>query len=141
MVFELEGDLREAKLGDRAHLFDVGQAGEFELERLGDEFLGFLGGEGGDLGIDLDLNACDVGHGIHREMQRGPKADGEKQGGAEEDDRALAQGELEDAIDHGAEAAGATVTALKSRPVSWRSLRPAARASAWVSSKASMASR
>ena len=129
VVFELKRDLRETELRDRAHLFDPGQAGEFEFEWLGDELFGFFGGEGGDLRVDLHLHAGDVGHGVDRQMQRGPEAGAEQSDREEGDDGALTQGKFEDAVNHGAGVALTRETALKSRPVSWRRRRPAARAS------------
>ena len=52
VVFELQRDLREAELRDRAHLFDPRQAGEFELERLGNELFGFFGGDRAEVVIN-----------------------------------------------------------------------------------------
>ena len=73
VVLELQRDLRQAKLRQRAHLFHAGQAGELDFQRARDEALRFLGSERGDLGVDLHLHAGDVRHGIHRQQLGRPQ--------------------------------------------------------------------
>ena len=71
-VAELQGDLRQTELGQRAHLLHTGKTSEFDFKRSRDESFGLFRSECGDLGVDLHLHARDVGHCIHRQQLGGP---------------------------------------------------------------------
>ncbi len=55
----------------------------------------------------MHLHAGDVGHGINGQAQGRPEPRAEQDNRGQQDDRALPQGEFEDAVDHGWRAAGA----------------------------------
>ena len=100
-VLELKSHLRETEFRNGTHFLDARQTGEFTFEWLRDELFRFFGGERGDFGIYLDLNAGDVWHGVNRQMQRRPEARSEQRGSAEQNYGALTEREFEDAVNHG----------------------------------------
>ena len=100
-ILELEGHLREPVLGERAQFMELRQSGQFLLEDPGHQHLRFLGRQGRDLGVDLNLRLGDVGNGIDGQLARRPNAHGQQGRRRQHDDRPLAQGEFEDALDHG----------------------------------------
>ena len=100
-ILELEGHLREPVLGERAQFMELRQSGQFLLEDPGHQHFGFLGRQGRDLGVDLNLRLGDVGNGIDGQLARRPNAHGQQGRRRQQDDRPLAQGEFEDALDHG----------------------------------------
>ena len=80
---------------------ELRQSGQFLLEDPGHQHLRFLGRQGRDLGVDLNLRLGDVGNGIDGQLARRPNAHGQQGRRRQHDDRPLAQGEFEDALDHG----------------------------------------
>ena len=91
----------KAEFGERTHFLHTGQPGEFAFDGLRDELFRFFGGQRGNFGVDLHLDAGDVRHGVNRQMQRRPEARPEQRERAQQHDCALTQGEFEDAVNHG----------------------------------------
>ena len=114
MVVENHRDLRQPELGERAELLQPRQAAHLVLDGEGDLFFNFLRRERADGGIDLHLWAGDVRHGVQRQPQRGPHAQADEHGRQHEDERALADGELDEAGQHKS-MAGATALAAAQR--------------------------
>lgn len=100
-ILELKRHLRQAELRDGTHLLDARQSGEFAFDGLRDELFRFLGRKRRDFRVHLDLNAGDVRHGVNRQMQRRPQARAKQRDSTKQNERALAQGKLESAINHG----------------------------------------
>jgi hypothetical protein len=101
-VFELQRHLREPELREGTHFFHAGQTGDFAFDGLRDELFRFLGGKRRNFGVHLHLHARDVRHGVDRQMQRGPQTRAKQRDSAKQNERALAQREFEDAVNHGA---------------------------------------
>ena len=100
-ILELERDLGEAVFGEGSHLRHARQACELEFDDACDQVFRFFGGEHCDLGVDLNLWTGDVRHRVDGQFARGVEADAEEQACGEENEESLAEGEFEDAVDHG----------------------------------------
>jgi hypothetical protein len=100
-VLELKRHLRETEFRDGTHFLDTRQTGEFTLERLRDKLFRFFGGERGDFGVHLDLNAGNVRHGVDGQMSRRPEARAKQRDSAKQNDGPLTQRKFEDAVNHG----------------------------------------
>jgi hypothetical protein len=101
VVAEDEGDLRKARLGERAQLRHAGHAAHLHLDGERDELFDFLGGQAADLRVDLHLHVGDVGGGVDGQPQGGPDARAKQREGSEHDEGALAEGEFQNFVDHG----------------------------------------
>ena len=100
-ISEVQSNLRKAKLRQRTHLFHSRQAGHFDFNRPSHELFRFLGGQSGDLGVDLHLHTGDVRHSVNRQMYRRPKAEAEQRDRAKQHDGALPDGKFKNLVNHG----------------------------------------
>ena len=99
-VLEHQGDLGQPELGERAQFDHARHPGQLHLQREGHQLFDFLGGQRGDLRVDLDLDVGDVGHGIHRQVKGRPHAGGQQGQGGQDDEGSLAQRKLNYFINH-----------------------------------------
>ena len=97
-----EANLGDAEAGERADLFEMRGAEEFEFEGAGDGVFDFLGREVGNGGEHLHLNVADVRGDIEGQPAGGPDAEQQDDRGQRQGGGAIADG----AFDDGAEQAG-----------------------------------
>ena len=73
-VFEVERHLRQTKLRERSHFLHPGKSGHFDFDPACHQFFRFLSRQRRHLGVDLDLDACDVRHCINRQVHGRPQS-------------------------------------------------------------------
>ena len=91
ILAEVQGHLRETELRQGPHFLHPRQTRHLAFDDLGDELLRFLGGECRDFGVDLNLNAGDVRHGVNGQVERRPRSGREQRNRPQKHHRALAQ--------------------------------------------------
>ena len=82
----------------RPDALDTGRAVEQILKRPADEHLHFLGSKPGRLGEERDSGSVEVGKNVNRQMQRLVAAKKGQQKSNDQDEEAIVQRELDDAI-------------------------------------------
>jgi hypothetical protein len=99
-VVEGGGDLGEAELRDGADTVEAGEAADDLLDREGDLALDLERGQRGGDGVDGDLNRGRVRVGVQREVPERDEACGDEAGGGEQHHAAVAQRQVDDAVEH-----------------------------------------
>jgi hypothetical protein len=100
-VFEVEGDVGQGIFGGRAQHLLLGDAQHFLLDGHGDAGFDLFWRHARGLQDELDLGARDVGEGVDGEVQPGKDAACGQHGHEQHDQHTLAQGEFNEAIEHG----------------------------------------
>lgn len=99
-VCEFESDLGKAELGDAAHLGHLRETGEGEFQRASDLTLDLFRGEGGDGRVDHHLLRGHIGDRVDGEPERGKNSDDEEGQSREGYQRAVVDGEADEAVQH-----------------------------------------
>ena len=100
-LVENDGDRRQTELGQASHFCEVRESAHHGFDRKCDELLHFEGPERRGSGQDLHLHVGDVGYRVHRQLLSCPKAERSHQQHAEDDDRPVSYGEIDETFDHG----------------------------------------
>jgi hypothetical protein len=100
-VLENHRHLRQPIARQRACAGQARQPGHHGFDGESDALFGLQGGVAGRLGIDLDLDVGDVGHGIDGQALIAPQAQRSHGEHGEQDDPALLDGESDNAFEHG----------------------------------------
>ena len=100
LPIELHEDEGEAYARKRAHALDMRRAIDSGFERERDEGFHLLGSEAGGFGEDGDGGAVEVWKNIHRQAAENPTAIGHDKRGEGHDEKAVPDGEGDDAVEH-----------------------------------------
>ena len=98
--FESEPDVRKTVERNGTHDLEVRRAVHGELEGKSGEALDFFGGVAGPLGDELDHGRRKIGIGVDGHAAEGFGAGDDDQERDHQDEEALAQGELDNVMDH-----------------------------------------
>ncbi len=99
-VLKDHGHLRKTRAGKRSCLLEAWEPGHAGFDCKRDTLLGFQRGEAGSRRVDLNLNVCDIGHGINGQFLIARYAKTRHQQNSEHYDNALFDCELNQPFKH-----------------------------------------